>query len=520
MLEPLSRATTVAPTAVAPPPRRWWSRVGLPAFLVLAFALLFLRTAWHNLRPRVQVQTSPVVVRSAAELGVVARGAEEIVASAPGWVEAAPYPIAVPALANGVVEQILVLDGDSVQAGQVVARLIADDARIARDEAAAVLARERAELGLARARLANARLAWEHPVAVERNVAVSRASLAHAEAALARLPSEEAESRARLAELRVEFQQLQRTGVWSPSFTVEAAGYRVSAESARLAGIVAREPMLAAEVERLYAELDAAEQLEALRFEERLALDVARALVSLESAKVAGAAARLADAELRLSRMEVQSPAAGIVLRRMKMPGDKAFADMDDPHSAHIVHLYDPDTLQVRTDVPLADAAQLGLGQRVEIICELLPDRVFTGRVLRIVQLADLVKNTVEAQVSVTGAGGLLTPDMLVRVKFFARPGEVDAAEEPSGMLVLAREELLVEGPSAWVLDPDAGVARRRALRLGRKREGGAVEVLDGLFPGEQLIDARRLQLEEGIPVAVVGEVRDNTVPTGRGGRF
>ncbi len=61
-------------------------------------------------------------------------------------------------------------------------------------------------------------------------------------------------------------------------------------------------------------------------------------------------ARRFAEAELRVSRMTIRSPMDGLVLRRIKSPGDKVMMGMDDPRRSS---MYDPDKLQVRTDVPL-----------------------------------------------------------------------------------------------------------------------------------------------------------------------
>ena len=83
---------------------------------------------------------------------------------------------------------------------------------------------------------------------------------------------------------------------------------------------------------------------------------------------------------------------AGNVLRRLKGPGDKVMLGMDDPHSSHVVHLYDPGALQVRVDVPLADAAQVGVGQACEVVVDILPDEIFAGEVTRVTHEADLQK--------------------------------------------------------------------------------------------------------------------------------
>mgnify|MGYP003574624666 FL=1 len=54
---------------------------------------------------------------------------------ASGWVEPDPYPVKATALIDGVVETVEVLEGQIVESGQLLATLIADDARLDLDTA-------------------------------------------------------------------------------------------------------------------------------------------------------------------------------------------------------------------------------------------------------------------------------------------------------------------------------------------------------------------------------------------------
>ena len=66
----------------------------------------------------------PVVVRMATDSGGGGLGTVQ----ASGWVEPDPYPVAVTALTEGVVAEVLVLEGQAVKKGQTVARMVSDDA--------------------------------------------------------------------------------------------------------------------------------------------------------------------------------------------------------------------------------------------------------------------------------------------------------------------------------------------------------------------------------------------------------
>ena len=64
------------------------------------------------------------------------------------------------------------------------------------------------------------------------------------------------------------------------------------------------------------------------------------------------------------------------------------------------MRLYDPKRLQVRVDVPLADAAKVRVGQQAKVVVGVLPDRTFDGEVTRVVHEADIQRNTLQVKVA------------------------------------------------------------------------------------------------------------------------
>lgn len=349
---------------------------------------------------------------------------------APGWLEAEPFTVACTALADGVVASIEVLEGDYVERGDVVARLVAEDSEIRLRLVAAELENARAELRMANAEQAAASEVWEEPVELERAVAAGQAAVAESVAELTQLPSliEAAEATlTRLTEEATRARQSRRQGA-STELEVIAAAQNEAAQRAEVRALEQRKPLLEARAARLRADLRAAERQLALRTEDRRRLQTAEAAVSTAQAAVARAEARLDEVQLELNRMTIRAPISGYVQRRLKAPGDKVIRMMDSPHSAHLVHLYDPEQLRVRVDVPLADAAHVFVGQRCEVVVEVLPDRVFPGEVLRTTHEADLQKNTLEIQVKVHDPDPILRPEMLARVKFLPPSGSDSAS--------------------------------------------------------------------------------------------
>jgi hypothetical protein len=134
-------------TVIARPKARWATRLLIPAVVLLATGGLLAYAARDALQTRLEVHVAAAIPKSgvgAADAGAVpvsAGSSEEspsdaplgpVAVQAPGWIEPAPYAVSVPALAEGVVREVLVLEGERIEAGQVVARLIDERRRCGR----------------------------------------------------------------------------------------------------------------------------------------------------------------------------------------------------------------------------------------------------------------------------------------------------------------------------------------------------------------------------------------------------
>jgi RND family efflux transporter MFP subunit len=488
---------------VPPPVGRWKTRVLLPAGILILFLLLLAYAGRDALQPRLDVRVVPVVVAKGGEAsGVVAF-------QAAGWVEPDPYPIYVTALADGVIEEVLVLEGQRVEKDQVVARLVKDDARIALDAAEAHVRDQDAQVARAKARLEAAQRDWDNPVERRRAVDSAQASVAEAKAALTHQAALVEVQEGRVAELT---DQLRREEGDLPQEAISEAEVvrtrlRLATAKSTLTATRAKEDVLQAQLAGAEADLVAAKENLRLRIEETLELETSGAELDRVNALLAKARAERDDAALRLERMDVRSPAAGVVMKRLSEPGAKKMLAMDDFHSAHVLHLYDPQRLQVRVDVPLADAAGLGVGLGAEIVVEVLPNRTFGGEVTRLVHEADIQKNTLQAKVAIRDPVPELKPEMLARVRFLA-PASADGAQEAQH--VFAPERLLERNGSnrarVWIVDKGAEEARKREVTLGTRRRDGWVEVVSGLRQGDVVIDAEQDSLDDGRKVRIVGE--------------
>ncbi len=487
------------------PRRRWKTRVLVPGAIFTATAAVLMYSAGAAILPATSVRVVPVMVKSGGHTG-----GGRVVAQAPGWVEADPYSIAVSALTDGVIREVVVLEGQPVAAGQVVARLVDDDARLGVDRARSALLEGEAALSTAQATLEAAQRTWEHPIELTRKLAAAEAMLAEKMAELARWPAELAAEEAKAAELEADYERVAALHEREQTSQIEFIRTRQQylAQRAMADAMKAREAIILAQIKGIEAEVEAGRENLRLRIEDTQLLEAAKAHAAAAAARVEQMKAMLGEATLRLERTEIRSPAAGIVMTRLVEPGAKVMLSGNEMRSAYVLRLFDPAKLQVRVDVPLADAAKVGVGQPAEIIVDVLPDRVFQGEVTRIVNEADVQKNTLQVKVAIRAPAADLKPEMLARARFMVMESAADQVVRerlyvPQGLLRKGADG----GVRVWLADQARQVAVDRPVTPGGGTGAGWIEIDSGLNPGDRLIADPPADLRDGGRIRIAGEM-------------
>lgn len=378
---------------------------------------------------------------------------------ASGWIEPDPLLIRATTLYSGVVEAVHVLEGDRVQEGQLLATMVDDDAALDLQTAQAQLTQSNAAL------------------------LSSQAMVAANEALLESTRREVAAAEARLNELTDESDRLTKAGrdVFRES-QIKQAGLRVESQRAI--------------VEATRAKVKEAEAQ----------LTGSQAAIALAKGKLELTKVEVDRRQLALDRTQVRSPIDGRIQELYASPGMKRMLNMDGPETATIAKIYQPELLQARIDVPLEEAAQLVIGQPVRLRSTLLPDQVFEGQVTRIDGQADLQRNTLQAKVKILNPADKLRPEMLCRAEFlsFANLAEkvTAVASTSSGRVALYIPETALLGSgkdvSAWALDASGKQIELRELRIGGDRRDGHVHVIEGLRPGDFVVNNPSTDLEAG----------------------
>jgi HlyD family secretion protein len=510
-LSVLSGNSAAGPKAdsIAPPPVRWKSRILLPGIVLTAFIGLLLYSARDAILPATTVHVVPVVAT------IAGGGSGTVSFQSAGWIEPDPHVVHVSALADGIVKEVPVLEGQQVKAGDVVVRMVDDDAKLAVARADADLKQREAEVQTAQAALTAAQRDWDNPIDRTRALAQAENALLENKAELTRLQSEIEVEQARAEELQEELKRNISAGTAIPEFQTTQVRLKLKTQTAILELARSRAPVLAAQIRQKEADLVAARENLRLRIIEAKALEDAKAMVARSNAMVLTATAMRDEARLRLDRMTLRAPVDGTVMHRRTQPGSKLMLAMDDEHSAQAVGLYDPNKLQVRVDVPLAEAANVSVGQRAQVTVEVLRDKVFEGIVTRIMNEADIQKNTLQVKVHIDNPASQIKPEMLARVQFLA----VNSDKENRGSLrAFAPENALKAeaggGASAWVVDKGRGVAMHRMVSLGTNKRDGWIDVTAGLQPGDSVIVGDTSGLSEGQRVKTIEDATPSPNPT------
>jgi HlyD family secretion protein len=307
-------------------------------------------------------------------------------------------------------------------------------------------------------------------------------------AALSQAEAAERQAAAQLAGLR-------STGVVSAQAAVsqaEAASRAAQAAWARTNQLVAQGFLSGAALDEAQRSRDVAQaQLDSAQAQQRASgergADQAQAQAQRAAAQAASQAARA-----KLAQTELLAPADGRVLLREVEPGQ-----IVQPGKALLgLALAGPVQIVAQVDERFLD--QLRAGQTASVLADAYATQRFAARVLSIAPSVDAQRGSIEVKLALLEAApAFLREDMTLSV-------EVETARrERSLVLPLAALRVAGADGSPTVLVNDAGHARERSVRLGL-RTLEAVEVVDGLAEGDQVLVGGALQAGQRLRVQVV----------------
>lgn len=500
----LDRSPQGATTSIKPRRKRWVTRYVLPIGILLGFLGLLGAAAGRRLLPQQSVTVVPVVVKRAE-----VQQAGTTLFQSPGWIEPRPTAISVAALAPGVIEELLVVEGQQVAKGEPIARLISIDAELNVQHAINSLAIREGELNRARAELNAAKIRRENPLHLEVQLADADGSLAKAKTELAKLPFlvDAAEAQVKFTHSSLEGKQSALEAI--AGRVVQQAESEHAASHAQMQELRQRGPNVKREVDALSKKVDALRRQLELLVEETRQVQEAEAKVQSAEALRDEAQLQIRQAELVLQRNVVRAPMHGRVMRLVASPGTRVMGleSTAGQNSSTVVEMYDPARLQVRADVRLEDVPMVIRGQPVEIETA-SSNGVIKGRVLQATSSANIQKNTLEVKVELIDPPPTVSPEMLVTATFLAPVVENTMREATETERLFVPEQLVQSdesGAYVWIVDSDE-LAQRRSVEPGSASAGGLMEIKSGLNVTDKLIANGIDGLTENSPVNVTGD--------------
>lgn len=381
----------------------------------------------------------------------------------------------------GVVAEVLVEQGDSVQEGQVLARLETEELELALRDAELALALQQIAL--------DALTAAPREVDVEGAEAAVYA--AGARLALAQEPPDP--SSERIALLQVE---LARNRLWQAQLQRDQA--RLASDfGLPLGGQLAQAEAAVSQAE--YEVRIAEQQLAQAQNPTPNNTDIAAARAALVSAQAAlerlleGPSERdveIVSAQLQSAHLAVELGRHQLEQAVLTAPFDGVVAQVNltagepPPAAAPAVELIDPGSYYIDLAVDEIDIAQVAVGQRVEIILDALPDQPVVGTVTRVDSVATELGGIVTYGVRVT----LGETDVPVRVGMSATATIVvdearDVIRVPNRFIRLDRR---TQQAYVTVRRPDGSLEDVEVV-LGRRNETFS-EVVSGLGVGDEVV--------------------------------
>ena len=350
---------------------------------------------------------------------------------------------------SGIVAELLVEQGDSVEQDQVVARMDIDDLN-------AQLRQNEANLAEAQAQLKDLRQGARRP------------QLPHAEPNLEAVNAQlvEAEAQLRLVEGDlVRDRNLYSQGAISER---ELDNSQNSVDSAL------------ANVSQLRARIDEAQQRLKDLEDDPDPEDITQAMARVERAQ-----GQIEAIETRIDNTIIRAPFSGVVTQKFATEGafvtpTTSASEAASATSSAIVAI--ANGLEVVAEVPEADLSQIQVGQAAEIVSTAYPESIFAGEVRLIAPEAIERQNVTIFQVRIQLENGLeqLRSNMNVDVAFLGN--------RLSDALVVPAVAVVTQGGETGVLVPGENNRniRFRPVTLG-PQVGEQIQILDGVTPGDQV---------------------------------
>ena len=224
----------------------------------------------------------------------------------------------------------------------------------------------------------------------------------------------------------------------------------------------------------------------------------ARETVDQKQSQLDQARAMIIKTEALIAQKLIRAPFSGQLGTRQVEVGQYL-----NPGAA-IVTLTDLSTLYVNFTLPSQMRAQISVGQRVNVTADAFPGRTFDAEITTVEPQISANTRTMTIQATMQNPQNALLPGMFINAAVVLPP-QPDVMVLPETAV-----DYTLYGDSVYVIREDGNDANgrpkfkavRTPVRTGG-RVGGKVAILQGLEPGDRVIAAGQVKVQNGAPVAI-----------------
>ncbi len=178
----------------------------------------------------------------------------------------------------------------------------------------------------------------------------------------------------------------------------------------------------------------------------------------------------------------IKAPIAGTIADR-----DVTLGQSSEDAGAVLMTIVDNRTVLATANIFEKDLSQVSPGQRVRITVASLPDQLFEGQVTTVGSVVDVETRVVPVQAELDNAQGTLKPGMFASL-------EVLTESTPQAVMAIPQTALVDANGQTLVFVRNGNAFEPVEVTLGRTA-GDQVEVLSGLFEGDEVVTQRANQL-------------------------
>jgi multidrug efflux pump subunit AcrA (membrane-fusion protein) len=159
-------------------------------------------------------------------------------------------------------------------------------------------------------------------------------------------------------------------------------------------------------------------------------------------------------------------------------------------------------SLEIEVDVNETYIKRVHAGQRVEAVLDAYPEWKIPAHVITTIPSADRQKATVKVRIGFDSLDPRILPDMGVKVSFLRDEEPASPAGTPDSRMVVPAAAVRTVGGQSIVFIAAGDRVERRAIRTGGE-DGGQVDVLSGLRPGERVVLDAPATMKDGDRIEV-----------------